>query len=69
MHVMKLKCCAICVVSGEYGINEEENENLNEVLADSGSSCVGVRQSMFSRLQSVIVVTAASVRLFVVIEC
>ena len=55
--------------SGENGINEEENENLNEVLADSGSSCVGVRQSMFSRLQSVIVVTAASVRLFVVIEC
>ena len=53
--------------SGENGINEEENENLNEVLA--GSGCLGVRQSMFSRLQSVIVVTAASVRLFVVIEC
>ena len=39
---MKLKCCAICVVSGENGINEEENENLNEVFGYNRSGWVGV---------------------------
>ena len=70
---MKLKCCAICVVSGEYEINEEEDMNIYE--RSFGGQCQWLRLAVeretaaLSGVGNVIVVTAAMVRLFVVIEC